>query len=115
MSRTASKSKRKRTGLPAFLKPLFWEYHFGRLNWRKDKHLVTAKVLARGNWRSIQWLRRKWGDEALRDWIIEGHGRGLSRQQVRFWELIYDIPGKQVTAWLADPARKAWDGRLHPR
>lgn len=99
--------------LPTFLRPLFWEYDFRKLSWKQHAHLVTGKILARGDWRALVWLRRKLGDPGLREWIIRGQGRGLSRRQVRYWELILDLPHRLVNQWLADPGRRSWDDRLH--
>jgi hypothetical protein len=99
-------------GLPRFLRPLFWEYDFHVLNWKRDWYLVTGRVLSRGDWRDVCWLRRRLGDEGLRSWLRASEGRGLSRKQIRYWELILDLPKHEVDAWLARPGRVIWDNRV---
>ena len=100
--------------LPAMLRSLFWDYDFEALTWENDRDLITARVLASGGWDAVLWLRSRLGDNALRDWIERYQGRGLSPQQLRFWELILGLPHRQVNAWLAAEGRQIWDKRAHP-
>jgi hypothetical protein len=93
---------------------LFWDYDFGDLSWEKDRDLITARVLTSGTWEAVTWLRSRLGDQALREWIGRHQGRGLSPQQLRFWELILGLPHRQVNAWLAAEGRQIWDKRTHP-
>lgn len=101
----------KRTKLPEQLRPLFWDYPFGRLRWECDAELATDRVLAYGGFREWQWLRRWLGDEELADWICARRGRGLSPRQLRYWELVLGISRKDVSEWLRDPGRQVWDRR----
>jgi hypothetical protein len=100
--------------LPALLRPLFWDYEFETLSWESDRDLIIARVLASGTWDAVTWLRSRLGDSGLRDWIERRHGRGLSPQQRRFWELILSLPHRQVNAWRAAQEREAWDQRARP-
>jgi hypothetical protein len=97
--------------LPVSLRALFWDYDFETLTWEDDRDLITARVLASGTWEAVIWLRSRLGDRALRDWIERYQGRGLSPQQLRFWELILGLPHRQVNAWLAASRRQIWDKR----
>lgn len=65
-------------------------------------------------WRGIVacQLRHAVGDSALRHWILEAEGRLLSRKQLRFWELILQLPTAEVNRWLADTSREVWDNRV---
>ena len=98
--------------LPAELTHLFWEYDFKKLSWARDRDLVIGKILAHGTWNDLRWLRRMMTDAALRGWILRARGRGLSPQQIRYWQLVLDLPGEEVDAWLADPARQVWFRRV---
>ncbi|MBI3822479.1 MAG: hypothetical protein HY289_07345 [Planctomycetes bacterium] len=99
------------TKLPRTLRPFFWDYDFARLSWEADRDLIIARILAVGDWASLRWLRRRFPDNELRAWLIRRRGAGLSNRHLRFWELILDLPRRQVNAWLADPARQIWEGR----
>jgi hypothetical protein len=96
------------------LRALFWDYDFEALTWKNDQDLITARVLASGTWETVTWLRSRVGDDTLRDWIERHQGRGLSPQQLCFWELILGLPHRQVEAWLAAKERQIWDRRTHP-
>ncbi|MEW6750463.1 MAG: hypothetical protein AB1505_05730 [Candidatus Latescibacterota bacterium] len=99
--------------LPERLRPLFWDVPFEALTWPRDRDFVVGRVLAQGTWDDIRWLRARVRDEGLSAWILTHAGRGLSPQQLRFWELLLDLPQEQVNAWLADEGRQAWERRTH--
>jgi hypothetical protein len=107
----ARNTRRPTTRLPVALRSLFWEYDFRNLTWKSDRELITARVQAHGDWDAIQWLRAQCGDSGLRDWLVGRQGGGLQPRQLRFWEVLLDIPHEQVSAWLADQKRSVWDQR----
>jgi hypothetical protein len=47
------------------------------------------------------------GDPALRCWIVAQDGDALSPRQLRFWELMLDLPSERVDVWV-----KACDGSV---
>ncbi|MGH9769678.1 MAG: RNA polymerase sigma factor RpoD [Blastocatellia bacterium] len=98
------------TNLPSHLKPLFWEYNFNRLRWPEDKSLVISRVLSVGKLDDLRWLMRQIGKQRLVEWIRHRRGRGLSPQQLRFWQLVLPLPAHEVDEWLSDPTR-TWDKR----
>ncbi len=100
--------------LPLLLRALFWDYDFEALTWENDSDLIIARVLTLGGWNAVSWLRSRRGDSALREWIKCHHGGGLSPQRLRFWELILELPHRQVNAWLEEDGRKIWEKRLCP-
>jgi hypothetical protein len=104
----------KRSGLPTLLLPFFWDHDFKTLTWEDDRDLIIARVLASRTWEAITWLRARLGDQALREWIERRRGRGLSPRQLRFWEVMLDLPHRQVNAWLQAEGRKIWDQRVNP-
>ena len=99
------------TKLPQSLRPFFWDYDFARLSWKADRDLIIGRILAVGDWNSLRWLHRRLPDAELRAWLVQRRGAGLSNRHLRFWELILDLPRRQVNAWMAQPGRQAWEGR----
>jgi hypothetical protein len=97
--------------LPTRLRPLFWDHEFTRLSWKADRDMIIGRILAAGDWESLRWLRRRLPDRVLRDWLKQRRGAGLSARQLRYWELILDLPRRTVNGWLADPGRKVWEER----
>lgn len=102
-------------GVPEFLRPLFWDCDFDQLRWDEYRDFITGRILISGHWDTIQWLRRQIGDEGLRSWIRRREGRGLSPQQLRFWELILELSKAEVDRWLAAQEANPWSRRLGPR
>jgi len=68
-----------RVRLPRRLRSLFWDCDFAQLTWKDDSDLIISRVLAVGDWESIQWLRGLLPAPALRDWLERRRGAGLSR------------------------------------
>lgn len=100
------------TDLPEFLRPLFWDYPFGRLRWETDRDLVIGRVLSRGDWRSVRWLMERAGKDGLREWIVRRKGRGLDARRLRFWELVLDLPKREVDMWIQQMDRDSWPRRV---
>ncbi len=98
-------------GLPESLRPLFWDCDFDRLDWREHHDFVMHRVLAEGTWEAVCWLRREVGDSPLREWILRHQGRSLSPQQLRYWQLVLDLPKDAVDAWLRSEERSIWEQR----
>ncbi len=106
------KKKIKPQRLPAELKPLFWEYDFEKLSWAKHRDFIIGKVLDVGTWNDVRWMRTRVDNDELKKWIVDRKGRGLSPQQITFWQLILKIPKRMVDAWLKSQSRKVWDNRV---
>lgn len=100
--------------LPSFLKPFFWDAGFSRLKWSSHRDFIIQQILAEGDWKAVQWLRRKIGNEALRAWMLQHRGRGLDKRRLRFWELILPLPHNTVNAWLKAMPNNPWEERLRP-
>lgn len=98
--------------LPSFLKPFFWDTEFSRLKWSSHQDFIIQRILTEGNWKAVQWLRRRIGDEVLQAWILQHKGRGLDKRRLRFWELILPLPHKTVNAWLQAGHNTLWERRL---
>lgn len=87
--------------LPKSLKPFFWDVQFERLDGRRDGDFIAVRLLESGSWESLLWLCRTAGDAALERLVRQRQGRGLTRGQLRFWQIRWDLPKKLVDKWLA--------------
>ncbi|MCI0652628.1 MAG: hypothetical protein L0Z55_12185 [Planctomycetes bacterium] len=97
--------------LPERLRRYFWEHDWKQVSWEKHRDFIVERIIARGDWESIRWIRSHAGDEVVREVILRTHGRSLTRPQLRFWELILGLPGTQVSTWLDAKSRRIWDRR----
>ena len=97
--------------LPTFLGPLFWDVDPSGPDAETHRDFVIGRILSAGTLESIRWTRSRYGDDALREWIVRHEGRQLSGPQLRFWETVIGLPNESVNAWLATPERRIWEGR----
>lgn len=93
------------------LRRLFWEYDFDALSWERDGHFIIKRILTHGGLRDWLWLRGRVGDAALREWILGNNGAGMDKRRLRYWELILDLPGDEVSRWVAAQASSIWGTR----
>jgi hypothetical protein len=105
------KVARRLRHLPAELRLLFWDLDFHRLTWEKDRDLIISRILSHGDWNALIWLRSRVDSAILREWLLKKQGAGLSDRQLRFWELILELPHRQVNEWLKDKGRMVWERR----
>jgi hypothetical protein len=100
------------TPLPELLRPLFWDTDFASLDWEGDRNLVVRRILQSGSWPAIRWLRATMGDAAIREWLMAHTGSRLSPRQLRYWELVLDLPAKQVDIWVSLARKNPWERRI---
>lgn len=97
--------------LPEKLRPFFWDYPFARLSIAEDKDLIIRRLFSSGSWDAVCWMRKQFGDQELRNWLIAHKGRGLTPRQLRFWGLVYDLPTRQVNRWVRVAQNGVWGNR----
>lgn len=92
--------------LPKSLKPFFWDVRFERLDGLRDGDFIAARLLESGSWSSLLWLCRTAGNDALERLVRQRQGAGLSRGQLRFWQIRWGLPKRLVDGWLAREPRR---------
>lgn len=99
--------------LPSTLKIWFWDCDFSSLTWEEHGSFIIRRILDRGDWDTITWLRRAIGDGVLRDWFLAKSGGGLDPPKLRFWGLILDLPEQLVDEWVEKARSSIWHGRTY--
>lgn len=93
--------------LPELLRPLFWQYRFEDVRLPAAIDEVMLHVLAYGRPEHLNWLRARFGHDAIREWIRARQGRGLTRAQMAPW-----ISHVTASRWQAsDPNARLWEDR----
>jgi hypothetical protein len=106
IARAAAQARWNRR-LPELLRPLFWQYRFEDVRLPAAIDEVMLHVLAYGRPEHLNWLRTRFGDDAIREWIRARQGRGLTRAQMAPW-----ISDATATRWQADdPNARLWEDR----
>lgn len=98
--------------LPDLLRPLFWDADFSALDWQNDRDFIIRRILQHGSWQAIRWLRTACGDQALRAWLEAHSGGRLNQRQLRFWELILNLPAQEVEKWISQVKSGPWGRRV---
>lgn len=99
--------------VPARFAGLFWDCDFAGLSLVDHSAFIIRRVLDRGDWESIQWLRKTVGDQAIAAWFLQKQGGGLDPRKLRFWELVLDLPKAEVDAWVTAARASIWGRRNH--
>lgn len=99
--------------LPDELRSLFWDCDSSAVSLEANLSFVIRRVLDRGTWDEITWLRKTVGDSAIRDWFLNKRGGGLDPPKLRFWGLILDLPEAEVDEWVRKATELPWHGRHH--
>ena len=97
--------------LPVRMKPFFWDYPFHLLRMDKDLDLIISRLLSRGDWEAVKWLRARLPEGELKSWLMRRRGAGLSLPQLRFWQLVLGLHRRDVDRWIQEEGRRIWDRR----
>jgi len=101
----------KTVGLPELLGRYFWEYAPGRLTWPEHRYTIILRLLEKGGWDAVRWLR---GNVSASDLSPVHHRQTRPRarsQATRYWELILGLPRDQVDGWVQAARQSPWFNR----
>ncbi|MBM4080068.1 MAG: hypothetical protein FJ278_10245 [Planctomycetes bacterium] len=84
------KPKRRNQGLPAFLKPFFWESDLRQVNRRQHEFYIIERLIEHGDDRAIRWLRRNCPPARIAE--VVRASRAISPNTANLWALLLDIP-----------------------
>jgi len=77
--------------LPDDVARLLWDIDLERLDADRDRSLVFERVMARGTWEAMKWLRRRYPATALADFVRSRGPRVLSPRDLAYWALVCDV------------------------
>ena len=99
--------------LPAAVTDLLWDVVAGEVRLPRHRDFLIGRILARGTWAAVDWLRRELGDGAIAAYLERTRGRCVSQRQLRFWELVLGLDGAAVSRWIANRqgGSMLWDRR----
>lgn len=72
---------------------LFWDVDPESVDVEQHRDYVMERVMARGGWEAMRWLRRTYSREQLADFLLR-KGSRLAPRERAYWALIagVDIP-----------------------
>lgn len=95
-----------KNGIAEFLYPLFWEYDPGTVDVVKHADLVMGRIMERGGWAAMCWLRKTYTTEQLVSFLERRGKRVLPIRELNYWAVITEIPEEKKQMWFKE-ARKA--------
>jgi hypothetical protein len=78
--------------LPPFVALLLWDVDPGAIDPARDAALIFERVMSRGSWEAMKWLRATYPRAALADFVRGEGARRLSPRDLSYWGLICDVP-----------------------
>lgn len=77
--------------LPASVTRLLWDVEPDSIDLDRDRALVMERVMSRGTWDAMQWLRARYSREQLAEFVRTRGIRRLSPRDLAYWALITDV------------------------
>ena len=97
--------------MPPRLRSFFWDTRPGSLDLERDREFVTGRLLQEGGLAEVKFLRSRYGDAAIRGWMLRHQARGLDASRIRFWQLLLRLSERRVSPWLRRARRGDWPRR----
>ncbi len=80
--------------IPESLRPLFWDVDPSGIRLPEHADYVIERVMARGGWYAMCWLRRAFPREVLADFLVRKAKRLPARERA-YWQLITGLDAPQ--------------------
>ena len=80
--------------LPDFVSRLLWDVDLSRLDLHRDAALVFERVMSRGSWAAMKWLRSRYSREELAEFVRQEGEKRLSARDLAYWALVCGVDAK---------------------
>jgi hypothetical protein len=87
--------------LPSAVRDLLWDVAPAEMRLPRHRDFLIGRILARGTWAAVEWLRRELTDAAIAEYLQRTRGRLSSPRRLRFWELVLGLDDGAVSGWIA--------------
>ena len=110
MNHQANKNNR----LPPNLYRFFWEYNQQEIDIHKHYELIMARIMARGNWQSMVWLREIYSGKKIRDFLFRKGWKVVPPRELNYWALVGGISDRKRKELLrkASKTNPIWRDRI---
>jgi len=99
--------------IPEFVFPLFWEYDQGTINIIEHADLIIGRIMERGIWASMLWLRKTYQEKKLVSFLEKKGRHVLPPRELNYWSLITGVPVEQREKWIKESRERphVWGAR----
>src|SRR4051794_12029794 len=77
--------------LPDSVTRLLWDVDPAQFDLDRDRALVLERVMSRGTWDAMRWLRARYSREVLAEFVREKGPRVLAPRDLAYWALVCDV------------------------
>jgi hypothetical protein len=77
--------------LPEDVKRLLWDVDRAKFDADRDRALVFERVMSRGSWDAMRWLRRRYLVAEMGEFVRTRGRRVLAPRDLAYWALICDV------------------------
>jgi hypothetical protein len=93
--------------LPDEVARLLWDVDARTIDLDRDRALVFERVMTRGTWTAMRWLRSRYSDLALRSFVESRGAEVLSPRDCAYWSVVCGLdshaePGGGRPRWADD-------------
>lgn len=90
--------------LPPFIERLLWDVEPGSFDLERHRSLLFERVMSRGSWEAMVWLRNRFSVEVLAEFLREQGAMRLPPRDLAYWSLVCDLdlpttPGGGRPGW----------------
>lgn len=89
-----------KSSIPEFLIQFFWEYDPGNISIEQHADLIIGRIMERGNWESMLWLKRTFSKDILLNFLEKKGKKILSPRELNYWAFVVGIPAEKRKHWL---------------
>lgn len=93
------------SSVPVRFQSLFWDTELATIRLPEHADYVALRVMSRGTWDAMRWLRSAFDEATLRD-VLARKGERLPPRERAYWSLVLDVPYAQQPGG----GRPAWAG-----
>lgn len=92
------------TLFPPAVTILLWDVDPERVDLERDRWFIMERVMSRGSWEAMRWLRSRYEVEALADFVRTQGPNRLTPRDLAYWALVCGVelepkPGGGRPSW----------------
>ena len=77
--------------IPEDVARLLWDMDVAKVDLEQARDLVLARVMSRGTWNAMQWLRRRYATAVLAEFVRRSGPRLLAPRDLAYWALVCGV------------------------
>ncbi len=89
---------------------LFWDVDVDTIDLEQNAHYIIERFLEYGTLEGIRGLRKLYGDDNIKKYIVQRGYRTLSNKTLNYWTLILNLEGEKcLRPSLRNSSRRYWN------